>query len=292
LIFDLISKIFKKSYSNLFGFIAIGVTVIYLGIGAYLDFNVFETHYDITTNKDIGFDEFKIIQISDSHIGATFDGDGFRKHIERISKIDADIVVITGDFIDDDTTYEDMVKSCAALSLLNPRIGVYFVYGNHDRGYYNYRGYSGDDLEQELIKNNVFILKDQISYINDKIYIVGRLDKSFSDRKPIQELVSDIGKDKYIIDLNHQPNDYENEKNSGVDLVLSGHSHGGQIIPLGLIGKLTKANEEYYGLHKKGNTTFIVNSGISNWLVSFKTGTKSEYSVITIRSTYEENNPL
>ena len=96
----------------------------------------------------------------------------------------------------------------------------------------------------------------------------------------------------YIIDLNHQPNDYTNEEKSGVDLVLSGHSHGGQIIPLGIIGKLIKENEEYYGLHKRGNTTFIVNSGMSNWAMSFKTGTKSEYSVITIRSTYEENSPL
>ena len=290
--FDLINKLFKNKHPNLFGFLAVGVTIIYLGIGAYLDYTVFETNYDIVTSKDIGFESFKIIQISDSHIGATFDAKGFKKHIEKISKIDADIVVITGDFIDDDTSYEDMVKSCEALSLLKPRIGVYFVYGNHDSGYSNSRGYTAKELEDELTKNNVFILKDQISLINDKIYIVGRLDRSFDYRKSIKELVADIEKDKYIIDLNHQPNDFENEEKSGVDLVLSGHSHGGQIIPLGIIGKLMGENEEYYGLHKRGNTTFIVNSGISNWKVSFKTGTKSEYSIITIRSTYEENNPL
>ena len=87
--------------------------------------------------------------------------------------------------------------------------------------------------------------------------------------------------------MNHQPNDYENEKNN-VDLVLSGHTHGGQLFPLGLFDKLLNIDDEYYGLHTRGNTKFIVSSGISNWALHFKTGTFSEYVIIDLKGNNNE----
>ena len=281
LIMIIISKVNKRKTNDTVSVIlGVFLAVVYLVIGAYNCFDISRTNYEIQTNKDIGSSSFRIIQISDTHMGTTFDGNGFKKEIEKISKIDSDIVVITGDFVDDDTTKEDMITSCEALSLLKPKYGIYYVYGNHDKGYYNSRNFSSSDLEIELGKNGVNVLKDEVVKINNNIYLIGRNDKSF-ERKSIEELTSDIDKSKYIIDLNHQPNDYENEKNN-VDLVLSGHSHGGQLIPLGYVGKLLKSNDEFYGLHKRGNTSFIVNSGMSNWALFFKTGTHSEYTVIDI----------
>ena len=156
-----------------------------------------------------------------------------------------------------------------------------FIYGNHDEGYFNKRNYNKEDLVRELEKNGITILEDEVELINDNIYLVGRIDKRYS-RMSIDELVKDLDNDKYIIDLNHQPNDYDNESKAKVDLVLSGHSHGGQLIPLGPVGKIIKANDEYKGLHKRDNTTFIVNTGISGWAIKFKTGTKSEYVVVDI----------
>ena len=99
---------------------------------------------------------------------------------------------------------------------------------------------------------------------------------------PIKELTSSLDKSKYMIDLNHQPNDYENEKNEKIDLVLSGHTHGGQLFPLGYIGLLFNANDMFKGIKKVDNTTFVVNTGISDWAIDFKTGTKSEYVIIDI----------
>ena len=273
-------KISTKYYLS--GFLAILLTTIYLSIGTYLDYHVFETHYSVLTNKELGQDKFRIIGISDSHVGATFDGNGFYKHMEKISNIDSDIVVITGDFVDDDTTKKDMVRSCEGFSLLKPKYGVYFVYGNHDRGYFDYRNFKEKELVEELEKNNVIVLIDNIKEINDYILLIGRDDKTNKERKTIGELTSNLDKNKYIIDLNHQPNDYDNEMNK-VDLVLSGHTHGGQLFPLGYLGLLLKQNDEFYGLHKRGNTTFIVTSGISDWAVDFKTGTKSEYIIVDIK---------
>ena len=174
-----------------------------------------------------------------------------------------------------------MIESCAALSLLNPNHGVYFVSGNHDKGYMDNREFSYEDLKNELEKNNVKCLEDTVVNINDYIVLVGRKDKTFTDRKDIKDLVQTVDKRKYIIDLNHQPNDYDNEKDV-VDLVLSGHTHGGQFFPLGPLSVLFKANDAYYGLSKRGNTTYIVNSGISDWSTHFKTGTRSEYGLITV----------
>ena len=277
IIVNLIMLLFKKKNNNILVIISVILTIIYLIIGTYLMYHVSETKYDITTVKDIS--NFKIVGISDTHIGTTFDGDGFIKEIKKISKIDADIFVIVGDFIDDDTTKDDMIKGCSAFSLLKPKYGIYFVDGNHDHGYYNH-GFTYEELVSELEKNNVKVLKDEIVEINDNIVLVGREDRRYA-RKNIDELVKDIDKSKYIIDLNHQPNDYDNE--SGVvDLVISGHTHGGQLFPFGIVGKLIQANDETYGLHTRENTTFIITSGMSGWAIDFKTGTHSEYIIINI----------
>lgn len=282
-IFFVFKKISKKEvdydYKVILGII---LTIIYLSYGAYLNYHVYNTYYEIETSKEIG-NNFRIIQISDSHIGTTFDGDGLKKHMEKIKDIESDIVVITGDFVDDDTKKDDMLKGVEALTILKPKYGIYYINGNHDKGYFNYRNFTYEELKNELEKNNIKVLEDEGVLINDYIYLIGRNDKSDLNRKSISELVENIDKNKYIIDLNHQPNDYENEKNK-VDLVLSGHTHGGQLFPLGYIGTLIDANDEFYGLHKRNNTYFIVNSGISDWAIDFKTGTFSEIGIIDIKN--------
>ena len=279
LVIYIIEKVRKKEFkykNNNIVILGLLVTIIYLGIGTYLCFHIFETKYTIYTDKDVNL---RIIEIADSHIGTTFDGEGFYKEMEKLSKIDTDLFVIVGDFVDDDTSKIDMVRGCEALSLLKPKYGVYYVFGNHDRGYFNNREYTGDDLVYELKKNNVKVLVDEVIE-HDNFYIIGREDKS-RNRKTIDELVDGLS-NKYKIVLNHQPTDYDNEKDK-VDLVLSGHTHGGQLIPLGPIGRLS-GNDSEYGLKKINNTNFIVTSGISDWSIHFKTGTKSEYVIIDIKN--------
>lgn len=282
IVMKIVNKSIKKNYSYNYAYlIGLMITVIYLGIGIYLNYHVFETHYVIYTNKDLGSENFRIIQISDAHMGTTFDGEEFYRKIQKLSNIECDIVVITGDFVDDDTKRSDMEKSIEAFEELKPKYGIYYVNGNHDKGYYQSRDFSYDDLVSKFKEHNVHVLEDDIANINDYIYLIGRKDRSDPSRKSIDELTMNLDKKKYVIDLNHQPNDYQNEMNK-VDLVLSGHTHGGQLIPLGLIGILMHANDEVYGLHTRGSTNFIVNSGISDWAIMFKTGTYSEIGIIDI----------
>ena len=72
------------------------------------------------------------------------------------------------------------------------------------------------------------------------------------------------------------------EAETGVDLVVSGHTHGGQLFPVNRAGEWIGANDRTYGTEKRDKTTFVVTSGISAWAIWFKTGTKSEFVVIDI----------
>lgn len=287
-LFDLVVFLLRKLAHREFkyywpGGAAILLAVAYLGFGWYWAHHVSETRYELTTEKNIGMDTLRIVQISDSHIGNTFDGEGFTQQIERIQGTEPDLVVITGDYVDDDTTREDMVTGCAALGQMQTTYGVYFVFGNHDKGYFRYRDFSEDDLRDELEKNNVRILEDETVMIGEQILLIGRQDRSVRERKSALELMEGVAQEKYTIFLNHQPNDFDAEAKAGVDLVLCGHTHGGQMFPVGLIGTATGLDDKSYGLEVRDNTSFIVNSGISCWGLQFKTAAPSEYAIIDIK---------
>ena len=280
----ILKKVSKKHISNGISFIlAIIITSIYLIYGYISCHNIEVTKYTINTKKDIG-DNFRIVQITDSHIGATMNGDKFYKYMEDINKLKPDIVVVTGDFVDDDTKLKDMIKASRGLGILKTKYGVYFTYGNHDKAYFNYRNFNNSDLRNELKKNNVIILEDETKLINDKIYLVGRQDSQEKNRLTAEELTEKLDKNKYIIGLDHKPDDYGNEVNAKFDLVVSGHTHGGQMWPLGPISVYMGINDSYYGKKVIDDTTFIVSSGIGDWQVKFKTATISEYVVIDIKN--------
>ena len=95
--------------------------------------------------------------------------------------------------------------------------------------------------------------------------------------------MDEIDTSKYIIIMDHQPTDYDNESNTAVDLVLSGHTHGGQLFPFNNAGKLFGLSDSIYGHTHLNGTDFIVTSGISDWALLFKTGTKSEYVIINVK---------
>ena len=277
LLADLIGWIAKKITKKTFRYYWAGIGAIvfsaaYLGSGWYFAHHVYETDYQIETEKELGMDQIRVVQISDSHIGATFDGDGFAKHMEKIQQTNPDLIVITGDYVDDDTTREDLVKCSTALGKMKTKYGIYYIYGNHDKGYFNTRDFNDDDIRSELKKNNVKILEDETVEIGDHIYLIGRKDRSEPEREDMQALTDGLDMTKYVIVLDHQPHDFDQQTEAGVDLVLCGHTHGGQMFPVGITGELTGANDKTYGQETRGKTNFIVNSGISDWAIDYKTG--------------------
>lgn len=280
----------KKRKIYYAGVTAIIITIVYMSWGWYQAHNVWQKDYTIHTDKEVG--SIKLALIADSHTGTTFDGDGFAEHVKEIQAQNPDAVLIAGDFVDDDTSLIDMKRCCEALGTLDTKYGVYYVFGNHDKGYYasERRGYDGDDIIAELTKNGVTVLQDQSVLLGDSFYIIGRQDLSevtdrSGSRADIEDLVKALDDDKYQIVMDHQPADYAHEKASGVDLVLSGHTHGGQLLLIKLFQEITGmgGNDQIYGLENIDGSDFLVTSGISDWAIKFKTGCRSEYVIIDIQ---------
>ena len=262
------------------GHLAVFSCIIYMIIAYLIAHHVVKTEYELTTTKNI--EALRIAVFADSHVGTTFDGEGFADHMKEIEDQKPDIVLIPGDFVDDSTKKEDMVRACMALGEMEAKYGVWYSFGNHDAGYYNSRDFSRDELIEELKKNKVHVLEDEVSEIGDLV-IVGRKDSGDKERAGISKLLAGVDESKYIIVLDHEPNDYDAEGKSAADLVVSGHTHGGQFFPVTYVGEWIGANDRTYGHEKRNGTDFIVTSGISCWELPFKTGTKSEYVIIDVK---------
>ena len=195
--------------------------------------------------------------------------------------------MIAGDFVDDGTTRQQMVEACRALGSLQTTYGVYFAFGNHDKGYHDpaARGFTGDDLITELKKNNVKVLQDENTLIDNRFYIIGR--KDFSEilrgnpRQSMNELLQGLNKEKFSIILDHQPNDYNNQTDAVCHMRSTCRVIGKNT--LNKVGEWIGANDKTYGYEKRKQTNFIVTSGLSDWAIKFKTGTKSEFVVIDIK---------
>ena len=267
------------------GIFALLFSVIWLCYGWYSAHHVVATYYTVKTEKDIGDKPFRVIMFADSHIGSTFGGSRFSEYAREMEALDPDIVVVVGDYADDDSPKEDVEICCQALGSIRTSAGVFYVYGNHDRGYFSTqgRGFSGAELEKMLEENGVHVLQDERVMIGGNICLIGREDARYLSRSSMETLTADLPDNVFSIVLDHEPHDYEAQEASGVDLVLSGHTHGGWLFPFNNLAYLTGSDDKVYGLEQRGNTHFIVTSGISDWRLKFKTSCKAEYVVIDIQ---------
>ncbi len=272
----------KPRTRNYAGGAALLLTAAVLGSGWYFAHHVYETDYQLKTQKSLGGEPLRIAMLADSHLSITLSGEDFAAQIDRIREAKPDVLFIVGDFVDDDTKKADMLRACEALGGLELRYGIFYVYGNHDEGYYDYRSFSAEDLRNALTENHVTILADETQVIDGRFAVIGRQDFYAPSRASAAELAAPLDDSLYQIVLDHQPTDYDAEADAGFDLVLSGHTHGGHIFPAGQIGLLISDNDAIYGLETRKGTDFIVTSGISGWAIPFKTGTISEYCIIDV----------
>ena len=282
----IVRKIAKKTERRRYieGAAALAVTACVLGTGWYLAHHVYETDYRFTTDKPLPNGSLRVVEIADLHLCITLDGEGFAQELEKVKAVKPDLIVIAGDYVDDDSLWEDTLTATKALGQVGTTYGIYYCIGNHDSGYYNSRSFTREQLYAALEENGIIALDDAAVEAAPGVTVLGRLDKSFPARQPVSALMEQIDPAQYVICMDHQPNDYANEAAAKVDLVLSGHTHGGHIFPAGYIGLWMGANDRVYGTETRDSTNFVVTSGISGWAIPFKTGTKSEFCVIDIVS--------
>lgn len=291
-ILKLISKrkdITFNRWNNVYnlGIIPVILTIIILVYGYWNINNIVQKDYTVYTNKAIRAEGYRIAMISDLHYGNVMNKNKLEKACSEIDKVEPDIVVLCGDIVDEKTGLEQMQEAVEILGNIKSKLGIFFVYGNHDDARYSkIPSYTKEKLKDELISNNIKVLVDQNYNINDDFVIIGRDDEGFSKeegRKSSEELISDVNKNKFILLLDHQPSEINKNSLLGYDLQLAGHTHKGQIWPIGLISDVFNFNELEYGYKRIGNYGVIVSSGISGWNYPVRTGSKSEYLVIDIK---------
>ena len=236
------------------------------------------------------FNGFLIAQVSDLH-NAVF-GENNAELLQILSECKPNIIVVTGDLVDAEHTDIDVAldfaKEAAQIA------GTYYVTGNHEGSLSQY-----DELKTGLESMGVVVLEDasmQLEYNGEKVTLIGLSDPSFTlkgnmlgevpamvDTK-LRGLIGD--KDDYTILLSHRPELFETYVNCGVDLVLSGHAHGGQF-RLPFIGGLVAPNQGLFpkydaGLYTKGDTNMIVCRGLGNSIIPIRFNNRPEIVLLEL----------
>lgn len=228
-------------------------------------------------------DGFKIVQISDLHIGPILKRDWLSMVIDQVEKLQPDLIAITGDLVESYLKY--LKKDLEPLSRLKAKYGVYFVTGNHEY-FYDY-----DNLIQELGIYGIRVLRNEGVEVGDSdqtFYILGVDDYSaarFSSTHG-QDVEKAVGyrneNEKESILLAHQPKAVFEASKLDVGLVLAGHTHGGQIWPWGYFVYLQQPYLR--GLHIIGERTQLyINEGTGFWGPPMRVGTREEITLITLR---------
>ncbi len=292
------SKLFsKRGYfiNGIICLIIISSLCIYGVINAH---KIHSTFYDININKSNYKSDMKVVLVSDLHIGYSIGIKDISNMVNLINKENADLVIIAGDIYDNNfdgiQNPDEMIRILKSIKSKN---GVYAVYGNHDvnektlAGFtfnYNEKKISLPEMDNLLEKSNIKLLRDETVLINDSLYLIGRRDASkpgdVKSRKSIEELIENIDKEKPIFLIDHQPRELKKISNNGVDLDLSGHTHGGQLFPLNIIMKLMWKNGN--GYKKYNNMNSVVTSGVGLYGPNMRIGTKAE--VVTINVHFNE----
>ena len=268
-----------------------GLVILCLGIWTLWGNTALEVNeYEIMSDKiPEAFTGFRIAQVSDLH-NAEF-GEGNEKLIELLSQTDPDMIVITGDLIDSRHTDIEIALEFARQAIkLAP---IYYVSGNHEARMREY-----EDLKMGLVEVGVIVLEDQkvqITREGDSISILGIDDPSFQEdylfgdaasvtSSALSELQNES--DGYTVLLAHRPELFETYGDAGVDLVFSGHAHGGQF-RLPFIGGLVAPNQGFFpeydaGLFSEGSTNMIVSRGVGNSIIPIRFNSRPEIILVTL----------
>lgn len=263
-------NIFNNNYMTTL--ILFGVVGIILITGNIRYHNKERQHITITTEKVNK--PFKIVGISDLHIGYTISAREVEKWVELINSEAPDLVIIAGDIIDNHMrpVLNDSIEK--VFRQIKAPMGIVACTGNHDHMFA-----VKEDLDFYK-RSGIMLLQD--SYINlDGITLIGRDDHSNAQRETLKNISEKIDASTFTFLLDHQPLNLNEAIENKIDFQFSGHTHKGQVFPISLI--TDGIFELSHGYLKKGATHFYVSSGIGIWGGKFRIGTKSEYLVVDLK---------
>jgi predicted MPP superfamily phosphohydrolase len=220
-----------------------------------------------------------IVVVSDLHLSPVLRSRFLDRILAKVKALDPDLVLLPGDIVGEDTPSRDRDRIAAAFTDLRPRFGVFACTGNHE--------YFGD-LEKNLEtlrRGGVRVLQDEAVVIAGAISLVGRRDRTVKRmggaRDSLKALAAGLNAAAPLIVMDHQPVGLNEAVEAGVDLLICGHTHNGQMIPITQINKFVY--EINWGLRRKGATAIDVTSGAGTWGPPVRIGTIPEIVQITLR---------
>lgn len=225
----------------------------------------------VKTSKPIGKD-LKLVLVSDLHLGYHNRRADLHRWLTMLKAENPDAILIGGDIIDG--SYRPVAEELMADEFRSLGIPVIACLGNHDY----YTGLSAD--LQFCREAGIKVLRDTTTTL-DGIIIVGRDDRTNSQRKPLSDILQGNDKRSFMLELDHQPYHLEEAEKNGIDFEFAGHTHYGQVWPISWI--TDAVYEDAFGPLRKGHTDFYVSSGLGIWGAKFRIGTQSEYLVLNIK---------
>ena len=224
------------------------------------------------------FDGFRIVQLSDVHHGPFSSPEQIERAIETANRLQPDIIALTGDYISKERQY---AAPCAEmLGKLKARFGVYAVLGNHDH-------WVDAPLLTDLFRAEgitVLINEGMRFEQNGETFWIAGVDDSMVGLEDISLALAGARDDEMKLLLAHNPIVLRRAVRAEVDLVLSGHTHGGQVAIRGERSTARPRKRALQGLWRQGSTQIYVNRGLGTVVLPIRYGCPPEISLLELRS--------
>lgn len=261
----------------------VSVVLLFLMIrGSWNARNPIVRRYEISIPKSAGQrKELRIAIASDLHLGTIVGNKQLNVLVDKMNALEPDLILFPGDIIDDDIKPFIRYDMGSVMKRLKSKLGIYAVLGNHE-----YIGGHIKEFVNQMSSIGIEVLLDRSVLIEDSFYVIGRKDKAVerfgSDgRMDLELLLAGLDKSKPLILMDHQPYGLDKAAAAGVDVMLSGHTHRGQMAPNHFITR--RIFELDWGYLKKGALHAIVSSGYGTWGPPVRIGSRSELIELVVR---------
>ena len=226
------------------------------------------------------FDGYRVAQISDLHCGPFADGARVDRWVAAVNRLEVDLVAVTGDLIASGSAFVPVVAT--SLGKLRGRDGVFACMGNHD--YFT----DGEEMAFALERAGLTLLRNRGVSIrrDDAVLYVAGVDDTWTKRNDLDRALADRPAAASTLLLAHDPVLFPDAAKRGVDLTLSGHTHGGQIgVPFfarrfNLARVITRFTT---GLYRMGAAALYVNRGLGTTGMPIRLSVPAEIAVLTLR---------
>jgi hypothetical protein len=225
-------------------------------------------------------DGLRVVVIADIHVSPLYGAGQVERVVETVNGLDADIVAVVGDMVSGEV--ERVRQEAAPLSGMRSRYGSFFVTGNHE--YYN--GYqewieAADELGLRVLRNE----RVEIAHRGGVIDLAGVNDQEgsgYDDPPDYQAALGDRDPIRPVLLMAHQPVQVHEAARYGVDLQLSGHTHGGQVYPFDLLVRLQQPAVS--GLSEIDGTLVYVTNGAGFWGPPMRVGADPDVTLLELRA--------